>query len=50
MIDRRSFLGTLAGGLVAALWQRLLGGQRPSLGDYVRGPGATRGTGGAGGG
>jgi hypothetical protein len=31
------------------LWHRLLGGQRLSMGDYVTGPGATRGAGGAGG-
>jgi len=34
---------------VASGWQRLLGGQRLIMGRYVRGPGTTRGAGGAGG-
>ena len=33
----------------APLWHRFLGGQRLIMDDYVRGPEATRGTGGAGG-
>ena len=37
------------GGRSCVLWQRLLGGQRLSMGDYVTGLGATRGATAAGG-